>query len=302
MSLRPPYDSGVSDGTDPIRLLDDIGVASRSLRAVTGGADTLIWRVVAESGPTLALRLYRANQHAAAERVLAAHRDAREGELPVPEVVHAGIWNDRPYLATAWVDGTTMMDRLGTSPWRAWEYGRALGALQARAHRIAPRHLGDGERWWRTVTDRLPPAIERAIESTADRALLHLDLHPGNLVMEGERIAGIIDWTNVRVGPRALDLARTESLLLFFPTPVRSIAFAALRTVLAAGWRAGYRAAAGPLPDLAPFRVWAARLVLDEVERRLAEEGTWLRDSDLIPVDAWFTRWRHEVVARGRPT
>ncbi|MBM4417622.1 MAG: hypothetical protein FJ033_04830 [Chloroflexi bacterium] len=284
---------------DPIRLLDDIGVASRSLQAVTGGADTLIWRVVTESGRTLALRLYRASQSAAAERVLAAHRDAREGGLPVPEVVHAGIWKERPYLATAWVDGTTMMDQLGTAPWRAWEYGRAVGTLQAKAHRIAPRHLAVEGHWWGRVTDRLPPAIERAINGSTDRALLHLNLHPGNLVMAEQRIVGIIGWTNVRVGPRALDLARTESLLLFYPIPVRTFAFSLLRAVLAAGWRAGYHASAGALPGLAPFRVWAARLMLDEVERRLAQEGTWLQDSDLLPVDAWFTRWRHEVVARG---
>lgn len=46
--------------------------------------------------------------------------------------------------------------------------------------------------------------------------LVHLDLHPMNVMWDGER-AVIIDWMNARTGPAAADVARTRVILESLP-------------------------------------------------------------------------------------
>ncbi|MGI8522831.1 MAG: phosphotransferase [Nocardioides sp.] len=77
-------------------------------------------------------------------------------------------------------------------------------------------------RWWADKVDRLesdvlplvpgshqPPAA--AVLTDARRntpvALTHADLGPLHLLADGDRVSGVIDWTDARVGDPALDLA-----------------------------------------------------------------------------------------------
>lgn len=91
-------------------------------------------------------------------------------------------------------------------------------------------------------------------------SLLHLDLHPQNVILEA---AGpvLIDWTNARAGPPELDLAMTWLILITSGgAPGRALAEHFLRLVGVERIRAG-------LPDAKAFRI-ADRNVTD-VERRL---------------------------------
>ncbi|HEY6393944.1 MAG TPA: phosphotransferase, partial [Candidatus Binataceae bacterium] len=48
---------------------------------------------------------------------------------------------------------------------------------------------------------------------TAAPALLHMDYHPLNVMVQGVRVTGVIDWVNTDVGDRHLDAAMTAVIL-----------------------------------------------------------------------------------------
>jgi len=109
---------------------------------------------------------------------------ARSHGFPVPqvfEVLDDGLVMER-------IDGPTMWDELRRRPWRS----------RGHAHRLAELHV-------QLNGIEAPPSLEAAGEG--DR-LLHLDLHPDNVLVSD---AGpiVIDWTNARRGDPALDVAMT---------------------------------------------------------------------------------------------
>ncbi|RCK68847.1 hypothetical protein DT076_14510 [Desertihabitans brevis] len=65
------------------------------------------------------------------------------------------------------------------------------------------------------------PAGVRGVErapTTGRTALLHLDLHPLNvLVGDDDEVSAVLDWANARAGDPALDVARTWALLAAHP-------------------------------------------------------------------------------------
>ncbi|HZZ95990.1 MAG TPA: phosphotransferase [Jatrophihabitantaceae bacterium] len=67
-------------------------------------------------------------------------------------------------------------------------WGRLLGAAHARLH--------------------APPAPDGSV-------LCHLDLQPFNVLAVGDRVTGIVDWANARVGDRREDLAWSRVVLAF---------------------------------------------------------------------------------------
>ncbi len=107
----------------------------------------------------------------------------RRSGFPVPEVFDA----DGPDLVMERLDGRDMLADLGSRPWLVGQHGRTLADLHNRLHEIEappgwPELLGPGG------------------------AVLHLDLHPGN-VMLTSRGPVVIDWTNVRAGAAGADVA-----------------------------------------------------------------------------------------------
>ncbi|MEP6852309.1 MAG: ester cyclase [bacterium] len=92
---------------------------------------------------------------------------------------------------------------------------------------------------------------------SAGGALVHGDPHPGNVVMS-EKGPVLIDWTNHRTGPRALDVALTWLLLDCFDPdePALTLQLAPLRAELLRSFSAAVDvvAAAAALPDAAAIR------------------------------------------------
>jgi aminoglycoside phosphotransferase (APT) family kinase protein len=123
------------------------------------------------------------------EREVAAMQHARAHGFPVP----AARALSSTEIAMARVDGTTMLSDLMQRPWRLPGHAATLAALHERLHAIhAPAWLdaplGEGD------------------------SLLHLDLHPDN-VMIGARGPVVIDWPNAARGPGAADVAHTWIVL-----------------------------------------------------------------------------------------
>ena len=127
------------------------------------------------------LRRYRNGDSAEREAGVMAY--LAEAGFPVPRVYHAS----GPDLVMERLAGRDMLADLAARPWLARQHARTLAGLHDRLHAIAA-----------------PPSL-RAQFGPGDR-MLHLDLHPGNVMLTA---AGpvVIDWSNVAAGSPAADVA-----------------------------------------------------------------------------------------------
>jgi aminoglycoside phosphotransferase (APT) family kinase protein len=89
--------------------------------------------------------------------------------------------------------GPTMLDELGRRPWQIGRHAATLASLHQRLHAIE-------------APDWLPAPVGFGSE------LLHLDLHPDNVILT-EQGPSVIDWPNVARGPGAGDVAYTWIIL-----------------------------------------------------------------------------------------
>lgn len=174
---------------------------------------------------------------------------ARKAGFPVPEVRDA----TGPDMVVARVAGRTMSDDLGRRPWRLSAHAKLLGDLHRRLHAIAAptslrAQLGDGD------------------------ALLHLDLHPGNVLVSTDG-PWVIDWANAARGPAAADVAMT--FVILGAVPRASSPLGAIVDLLRRRFAVEFLSAAGSdgvreaLPAAADRRLADANLRPDE--RRAVE-------------------------------
>jgi aminoglycoside phosphotransferase (APT) family kinase protein len=118
------------------------------------------------------------------EREAMVMRHARKHGFPVPEVLEVG--DDS--LVLEHIAGRTMLEVVFRRPWTLRRNISILAALHERLHRIAA-----------------PPSLPAAADG---EALLHLDLHPENVILSPSGPV-LVDWTNARRGDPALDVAMT---------------------------------------------------------------------------------------------
>jgi Ser/Thr protein kinase RdoA (MazF antagonist) len=127
------------------------------------------------------LRRFRTDYDSQPEAEIMRHLAAHG--YPVPAVYDA----DGRDLVMERLDGRDMLDDLSRRPWLARRHARMLASLHNRLHEIrAPEGLrsplGDGDR------------------------VMHLDLHPGNVMLTA-RGPMVIDWSNASRGPGGADVA-----------------------------------------------------------------------------------------------
>lgn len=134
----------------------------------------------------------------------------RGHKYPVP-MVHRVEGRD---LVMERIDGPTMLEVLERSPWRLLWFARRLARLQKRLAKIpAPDWL-------------LAPGTDAGILGGSPR-VLHLDLHPTNIILSPRRGAHVIGWTNASGGPAGFDAALSyvtmATVSLFDDAPVRRL-------------------------------------------------------------------------------
>jgi tRNA A-37 threonylcarbamoyl transferase component Bud32 len=137
---------------------------------------------VFDLGDGRVLRRFRAGGDPAREALVMGH--ALEHGFPVPRVLE--VTPDALVLDR--IEGPTMLAELRRRPWTLAHHASTLAGLHKRLHEI-----------------EAPPTLPTA--GPGDR-LLHLDLHPDNVILSPDG-PFVIDWTNARRGTPALDVALT---------------------------------------------------------------------------------------------
>lgn len=291
----------MTEGTlDPHAILAALGVADGvgAIAPVSGGMDTAIWRVERDGRP-YALRVFRPEQAAVARREAAIMAADIPG-VPIPVVRAAGAWHDRPALLIDWCAGRTLLAAARAAPRDAPALARLFGGIQARLHAAAPPAalLAEDRSWIAWAGGGGPELTAQLRAVAADPArILHLDYHPLNLLVEGRRATGLIDWANVQVGDRRADLARTVTILRLasFGRGASALALRLAARLLEVGWRRGYRAVAGPIGGMAPFYAWAGAVLVDDLSAKIGRPGVTLQSSDLDPARRWTAHWRQRA-------
>lgn len=141
---------------------------------------------------------------------------------------------------------------------------RVLGQIEGAVllERVAGRTAGELAVARPEQAAALGRACASVHERLRDAPVLHLDLHPYNvLVDDAGEVTGVIDWANAASGDPELDAARTWSILTLDP--------AALALRAEPGWTALTDAWLEDLPDIsAAARAWACRFMLEDLAER----------------------------------
>ncbi|MFO7698539.1 MAG: aminoglycoside phosphotransferase family protein [Anaerolineae bacterium] len=141
--------------------------------------------------------------------------------LPTPVFYEACEEAGRPGMVLERLSGPTLLEELGSKPWRMGAAGRMLAELQARVHRVpAPEGLKTQRDWVSPgiiERDLLPAPLKSrviaALQTLPDGPwLCHGDFHPGNIMLT-PRGPMIIDWMTASCGLPAGDVARSSVLL-----------------------------------------------------------------------------------------
>jgi aminoglycoside phosphotransferase (APT) family kinase protein len=146
-----------------------------------------------DHGPGKVLRLTRDGRSLVHEAEIMRH--VRSHGYPCPDVHDAGDG----YLVMDRIDGPTMLDAATKPPFPIRRMARTLADLHDRLHAIPP-----------------PAWIPEA--ALPGDALLHLDLHPLN-VLDSSGGPVVIDWSNVRRGDPTLDVADVWVIILCLEVP-----------------------------------------------------------------------------------
>jgi aminoglycoside phosphotransferase (APT) family kinase protein len=115
--------------------------------------------------------------------------------------------------------------------------------------------------WIDWLGSNFPDLTNRLKRERSANALLHLDYHMENVLTDGQRIIGILDWQNTLAGPPRADIARTFTILTLDYAGRISLAERLMRGLFTRAWRSGYERQIGPLGDVSLYNAWAGAIM-----------------------------------------
>jgi aminoglycoside phosphotransferase (APT) family kinase protein len=159
---------------------------------------------------TRVLRRFRDPRHRDTADEARVMRHVAEHGYPVPHVHHA----DGPDLVLERLHGPTLMQAWQRRPWRIGHYARILADLHNRLAAVpapewirAPRALPSNPAGADTGHGRENGGDGGS--GSGVLSVLHLDLHPLNVILTPDRGPVVIDWTNAAGGDPAYEIAYT---------------------------------------------------------------------------------------------
>lgn len=197
---------------------------------------------------TQVLRRYRSGRDAGAEAELM--RYALAHGFPVPKAVHVG----GPDLVLERLHGPTLLQALAAGVTSLHEGAQIMTDLHRQLHRI-PAPTG----WSAPGTTDWPHV-------TGGDVVVHLDLHPGNIVLSESHGPMLVDWANARTGTAELDVALSALILAEVAVDAGGEYSEAARVLLAAFLAGTHLDVRPALRDAAALRAQDPALVAGERE------------------------------------
>lgn len=147
--------------------------------------------------------------------------EVRRSGAPTPTVIDVAVVDDRPAIVFERITGPSMWQAMLAEPHRTPDLVDMLVKVQADIHRIGPcpRIPALVDRMDRKITDVESLSLEDRVAALAmlrgcpsGAALLHGDLHPGNILLSPTGPV-VIDWFDACIGPPVADIARSALLV-----------------------------------------------------------------------------------------
>jgi aminoglycoside phosphotransferase (APT) family kinase protein len=207
-------------------------------------------------GANRVLRRYRVPIDVTAEAQLMRYLAA--SGYPVPEIYDA---HGRD-LVIERLDGPDMLADLGRRPWLIPRHARTLADLHDGLHQIS------APAW---MPDNAGPGSGVAGQG---RVVLHLDLHPGNVMLTG-RGPVVIDWVGARAGAAGADVAMAYLIMSTADTDLLPVWMRPAVRPLRAEFCRRFVAAVRDKPW--PHIAAAARLRMTDINTRPSEAARLLR-------------------------
>lgn len=244
---------------------------------LTAGFEALTYAFELSGAPReyarpLILRIFRdrhPNGHAAFEA--AVQNVAAEQGFPVARVLLVG--NERGTLGGEFIvmerlPGISMLDLL-KKPVNGRRVARMLAELHAQLHALDPQPLRealaghDAARFMSVdgAIDALAARVESAAldgfgagidwlrankpATTGPDVICHSDFHANNILVDGDRVSGVIDWSIAKIAPAEYDVGSTLMIMKLGPRDVPALfdpIVGLMTRNLARRYYAGYRA------------------------------------------------------------
>ena len=214
----------------------------------------------------LVLRRYREGRDATAEAAMVRHVVAHG--YPAPAVYAAGGSD----IVMERLHGPTLLQSLAAGETTIHDGAALLADLHSRLHTLPTPEGWDG------------PTSQSWPESVAGTVVVHLDLHPANVILTEDHGAAVVDWCNTRIGTAELDVAITALIIAEVAVDAGGVYSQAARALLAAFLSAVDVDVIGALDEAATLRAQDPTLVAGE--------------RGLVPVAATLVRELIEVSAR----
>lgn len=255
-------------------LLDLIGLSEfTSIEKVTKGFEASIFRLENKQGTRLALKIYPLSGALSMTRESLVLQHLAAFSFIAPRVLKEGRWEKGFYLIEEWRKGEPLSAYLLSHPAEMQDVGYQFGQWQARLHTIPLPQEISTLLFWKPLIET--PQLEAIQQQAVPDTLCHFDFHPGNILIEGGKIASILDFGVARQADRRADLGITQTLL-----DVGPLLFDVDPQILSSfiyGWRTGYQSEAGAFPLTPLFHTWAAYYVLNRSRRAFPPTAQTLR-------------------------
>ena len=196
------------------QVADLLGEPVEPVRMLPGGthAETAL---VAAAGRLLVARRFPEGDDAVQREVRVLERVRPLGVL-VPELVAHRVDAAGSVIVTTLVDGGPPASGLDPEM-----IAREMAAVLARVHALdgvglpaAPKPLPPGDS---AIARRA--RIEQPDLGPAGRVMVHNDFWCGNALWRGDRLTGVVDWSDARWGPRGVDVAWCRQDLVLLGAP-----------------------------------------------------------------------------------
>ena len=242
---------------DPRRVIETAEISGvLHVQPVGGGmSGAVLWRIHREKPEIdLLLRLFPHSDMATVRYEAAVQRRARESGIATPGIEFVGMVAECPVIVMEWLTGRTMLSVLVDQPDRAAALGLASGQLLRQIHELpgVADPASDGN-FRHRLTGVEPWLVERISTGAREPRAIHLDFHPGNLLVDVHGQLSVLDWTNASVGDPLLDLGQSFACLQL---GAALHADAIGRDAMDAWWRGlvvGYGAEGRTIDALAPY-------------------------------------------------